>query len=436
MKISWILTKLTPYLGVLLTLILAIYGFTPTVMGCKNDDPFLSFVPPFDSAINAASHYHLGAEYWCTAKSIVDGRGYSSPFGIPSGPSAWTPPLLPAILAFIWYASNRSESTIVWIYVTINATIFSWVMYDLLRMTHFKKIKLQWISLLSVGCVLISSFYDNFQRTHDGPFLLLVFHWACRQLMGWERWSYIKWGATGGLASLLSPVITFVWVVASTSLIFCCKGGASTEKAITNNKLRGFIIAGCVSLSLHGPWLIRNSLQFGRFIPIKSNGFFELEQSLLRDDDGVIDFGHDLQHPFSSSAEAEKHASIGETAYIEERVSRLRNEFWNHGWRYLLHCRNRFCAATVFFIPIFPEEEYGTWIIITRVLYALPWSVFVSSIAIAKPLSREQKIALVCMVSFLIPYILVSYYGRYLVPLAGARCLLLIWGLQRWLDRS
>ncbi len=37
---------------------------------------------------------HLGAEYYNIGSAIADGRGFSDPFVVQSGPTAWMPPLL------------------------------------------------------------------------------------------------------------------------------------------------------------------------------------------------------------------------------------------------------------------------------------------------------------------------------------------------------
>ncbi len=45
---------------------------------------------------------HIGAEYNCIAEAIVNGRGFSDPFYVESGPTAWMPPALPYIQAGLY----------------------------------------------------------------------------------------------------------------------------------------------------------------------------------------------------------------------------------------------------------------------------------------------------------------------------------------------
>src|SRR5947208_16916318 len=59
--------------------------------------------------VSATWHQHLGGEYFNIAQAIVDGRGFSDPFGEATGPTAWMPPLFPALLAFIlWVVRSRA----------------------------------------------------------------------------------------------------------------------------------------------------------------------------------------------------------------------------------------------------------------------------------------------------------------------------------------
>jgi hypothetical protein len=172
---------------------------------------------------------------------------------------------------------------------------------------------------------------------------------------------------------------------------------------------------------------------FHRVVPVKSNGLFELEQSLFRDDDGVVDHGRDVQHPHSDKEEAKKHAELGEIAYIAQRAARVRAEFSTHIKTYMLHTYNRFSAMAWFHIPQLAWEEEYLWTAITRVLFALPLIVFVSSLWSPRPLTSHQVDTIVLFVSYLVPYLLVSYYSRYMIPAMGIRCLLLLWGVERWL---
>src|SRR6202140_1431064 len=47
-------------------------------------------------------HFQFGWEMGRIARSIAEGYGFSSPTDLPTGPSAWAPPLYPYILAEVF----------------------------------------------------------------------------------------------------------------------------------------------------------------------------------------------------------------------------------------------------------------------------------------------------------------------------------------------
>src|ERR1700716_1812662 len=47
-------------------------------------------------------HFQFGWEMGRLARSIATGQGFSSPTALPTGPSAWAPPLYPYILGTIF----------------------------------------------------------------------------------------------------------------------------------------------------------------------------------------------------------------------------------------------------------------------------------------------------------------------------------------------
>jgi len=76
---------------------------------------FFGAVPWIDSNRLPASMFPppaelpLGAEYFQIGKAISEGRGFSSPFRVPSGPTAWMPPAIPVLLSGLFLATNRNE---------------------------------------------------------------------------------------------------------------------------------------------------------------------------------------------------------------------------------------------------------------------------------------------------------------------------------------
>src|SRR5258708_9167884 len=54
--------------------------------------------------------WDTGYEACHIAASIVSGQGFSSPFGVPTGPTAWVPPLYVGILAIVFKVFGTSTT--------------------------------------------------------------------------------------------------------------------------------------------------------------------------------------------------------------------------------------------------------------------------------------------------------------------------------------
>jgi hypothetical protein len=68
------------------------------------------FFPPFEPGVDRNRSDHLGAEYYSVAGALVAGRGFADPFRAPTGPTAWTAPVLPALLAGLRWAFGNDRA--------------------------------------------------------------------------------------------------------------------------------------------------------------------------------------------------------------------------------------------------------------------------------------------------------------------------------------
>src|SRR3984893_4908469 len=69
-------------------------------------------------------HFQFGWEMGRIARSIAMGQGFSSPTDLPTGPSAWAPPLYPYILAGVFKVFGVYSQLSAWVIFTFNS-IFS-----------------------------------------------------------------------------------------------------------------------------------------------------------------------------------------------------------------------------------------------------------------------------------------------------------------------
>jgi hypothetical protein len=55
--------------------------------------------------------------------------------------------------------------------------------------------------------------------------------------------------------------------------------------------------------------------------------------------------------------------------------------------------------------------------------------------AARRPLGHAERVAIGVYALYLLPYVVVSYYPRYAVPLLGVNVLLVVWAADRLCDR-
>ena len=256
--------------------------------------------------------------------------------------------------------------------------------------------------LLAIGIVVHCDCLFNQFHDHSVLMLVIALVWwsfGCSK-PGQKRISPLISGLIGGSAAMVSPVCAATW---------------ATLFTVKNRERPWHIgIAAFVSMLVIAPWITRNAIQFGEFVPIKSNTSFELWQSCLVDADGVLDTQTFQLHPFSHQGEQlASYVALGESNYLRQK--RRESFQWivaNQGDMTRRIC-NRFIAAFVWYQPV-SLNEYGTWYITGKRVWTLTLLACIFVIlAGKKPIPPAVTDAVLIHAVFLLPYVLVSYYDRY-----------------------
>ncbi|HKI33234.1 MAG TPA: beta-galactosidase [Gemmataceae bacterium] len=277
--------------------------------------------------------------------------------------------------------------------------------------------------------VLLGNFRHCFQFTHDCWIILAALDLLVAGLV-WARpldssWrAATGWGVFGGLCALISPVVGFAWG------ILALAGGWRREQRV---RLALALLAAGLMVA---PWVIRNYLVFGRFIPVKSNLAYELHQSQCLQAGGVLRAPAFSNHPFGhNSEERRRYKELGETAYLDDKWRLFRDAVRAHPGDFVHRVTNRFLAATLVYVPFTPSDDNRRpevlWL--NRLTYALPFLCLLVLVCTARwrPLMHAQWMVMGVYILYLLPYVLASYYERYKFPVIVAEAALLIWGIDR-----
>lgn len=389
------------------------------------------FFPPFEAGINNNNNEHLGAEYYSIAGAIVAGRGFADPFKEETGPTAWMPPMLAWLLAGLrWLTGNDTEIVMALFILLQDLTL---VATGLLVLALARRTTNHvWPAALVFLGALLFYFRHCFQFTHDCWIILLALD-ALIAGMVWlrpfesSRRRAFGWGVAGGLMALVSPIVGLSWAVLAVA-------GGSPRGRRTR-----LVIAAAASMLTVSPWVIRNYLVFDRFLPVKSNLAYELYQSQCLESEGVpigVLRGFPM-HPFANAGEERwEYKRVGEMSFLDKKWQLFVESVQADPMGFFERVANRFFAATLEYIPFEVRETRRPWMLLaTKIIFPLPFLAILFLLLSApwEPLGRDRWIVIGVYVSYLLPYIIVSYYDRYKFPLMVTEVLLVVWGVDRLL---
>lgn len=312
----------------------------------------------------------LGAEYRCIAEAIVRGDGFSDPFCSPAGSSertAWMPPLLSYLQAGIYILFGLdSFSAFFMLFVIIHAALAS-SLFFLLRLANEVNSKYRHFCIpIFAGYIFMS----------QGPFLL-SFHdiWlisASSIAIPYVLYMhFIKKAISVApviflalTLPLISPILalSFVCIVAYLFLkeYFIYWKKHKTLSGLLTHKTRSVPKLLIITLAFITPvmlWGFRNYLAFDKFIPVKSNLWFDFYQANVYDEDGLITgFTFANFHPIKNKARLTEYQETGETQLMALHKKESLRYLKENPAEYFRKVSNRFYATFLFSKHPFDED--------------------------------------------------------------------------------
>jgi prepilin-type N-terminal cleavage/methylation domain-containing protein/prepilin-type processing-associated H-X9-DG protein len=389
------------------------------------------YFPPFRPHVNENRNNHLGAEYFNIARSMERGKGFSSPFGEQTGPTAWMPPVMPAILAGLLWVCEENKDAVMTVVIVLQVSVL--VATGLLVVTLAGRGR-PWAGLAAAAVYfggLLCHFRMCFQVTHDSWLVLLAVDLVVAGYCWFQplrgRLAAAGWGLLGGFCALVNPIVALIW------------GGFSLLTGVRQRAWVPLAVALATAALTLVPWAARNYHVFGRWVPVKSNLAYELYQSQCLQPDGLISSRTFGSHPYGNAGrERQEYKQYGEMAFLD----RKRDQFWQSvradPLDFLDRVACRFLGTTLWYVPYDRKEEARQpWVLWTgRLTHPLPFLGFLVLAVTAgwQGLTRPQWVAVGAYWIYLLPYIGVSYYERYGMPLLGVKVLLVVWGGERLLS--
>ena len=289
----------------------------------------------------ANDHFEYGWEMGRIARALATGHGYSDPFEGRTGPTAWTPPLYPLLLAVVFKLFGVYSLTSAWVILAINS-IFSAAtapaVYQIARRTFARnpdalKIALwsgwlwalypaamqyavKWVWDMSLTACLFAWVIVLALKLRDEPALTRLW------LVFGTLWGLIALSNSSLLAFLPFCMLWIVW---------------PTRR--NPGTLRRLILASVCCCAVVSPWIVRNYTAFHAFVPLRSNFGAELYESAQLENEGYPTMAT-LPHT-QASPDFQRYKRLGELAYSHEQGDRAKAIIQQHPGIFASHILRR-----------------------------------------------------------------------------------------------
>ena len=253
---------------------------------------------------------HLGFAYEIgeVAQSIVEGRGFSSPFGVPTGPTAWYTPAYPLLLAGIFKMFGVYSAASAWAISAVNsffAALTAAVIVGIGKETvgtksgvvaawlwallpYVMQWSLRWVWETSLSALLLAAMVYGTLRVRREP---RMGHFVALGLL----WAIV---ANANPTLLILLPVSLAWIWWRQRSVSPVKAGIATVLLLT--------VLGCA------PWTARNYLTM-HYLGLRSNFGEELYLGNQPGAEGLIII---WKHPIWNSAELNDYQRLGEISYI------------------------------------------------------------------------------------------------------------------------
>jgi 4-amino-4-deoxy-L-arabinose transferase-like glycosyltransferase len=254
--------------------------------------------------------WRSGPEIVNIAASIASHHGFSSPFGVPTGPTAWIPPVYPYLVAAIFLTLGPRSNLAALSILTVQALFSALTCIPIYGVAKraFDEDSALWASwgwaLFPYAIVIPVLFV--WETTLSGLLLTLLCY-LCLDLSHARGATLMVIGVIWGIAALTNTALLSVMPV----FLLCPYLGKPLRLPF-----RPIALILLVSTLVVFPWCLRNWRELGAVVPVRSNFGEEFWLGNHEGGTGRIEFG---LGPADNERERERYGSMGEISYTAQR---------------------------------------------------------------------------------------------------------------------
>jgi hypothetical protein len=264
--------------------------------------------------------YTRGMEMGLLAKSLVDGHGLSSPFGQPTGPTAFIAPGYPLLVALVFRIFGTYSVTSAVIVITAQILLnlgTIWLMMHVARLLFDRQAA--WIAGLVWACSLPLIWIPTI--FWDTSIAICLFVGLLALVLRFrERTTALHWmflGAYCALTALINPAMLPV--------LAAMLGWLAFQQRISGPY--GILLAALTFCVVFSPWPIRNARVFHAFIPLRTTVGFEL---WMGNRSGATGFLDESLFPSFNSTELHDYKTRGELSYTAHKFELAKKYIVDH----------------------------------------------------------------------------------------------------------
>jgi hypothetical protein len=271
-------------------------------------------------------HFGFGWEMGRIARALVTGYGYADPFRGHTGPTAWTGPLYPLLLAGIFKLFGIYSVGAAWVAIAINCffsalaarptweiaarcfnlRVAKWAAWLWALYPAAMQYAVRWVWEMNLTVLLFTTMVLVALRLRNvgeasGP--------ASRP--SWGLWA--SFGILWGAIALSNPSIVIFLPVCGVWLLLesTPSAGPDLTQRLGGATLAGLLFFGCIA-----PWIVRNWYAFHQFVPLRGNFGAEL---YLGNGPGATGLLMEYNHPEQAPDQLRLYGQMGELKYAKMR---------------------------------------------------------------------------------------------------------------------
>jgi hypothetical protein len=261
----------------------------------------------------------FGWEYGNIAEAMVQGKGFANPFQLESGPTAWMPPIFVFFLAGTFSFFGIKSVTAMWVILIIKYIAMAVCVYFLLIIANhseYRKYKYVLVPLFLVLIFINLGIY--FKSIHDEWLVLfltcsIIFTFTNR-IYKPSRTNTVYLYILAIVLPLANPILALSFAVVEVGIFLWHK----PESFPKFRWLQTLTVFGLLATSTL-LWTYRNYEEFGVFIPIKSNFWFDFYQANALDEDGLVTNSTFVKyHPNFKNSFQNKYLIEKEVQFLQE----------------------------------------------------------------------------------------------------------------------